>query len=144
MKGLTVRVLIIAAVAGALLVPIVVASRPSTGSGRSAAVEERDGDPAPREIKVVARDMTFYVDGQLDPNPTLRFKAGERIRLLLRNEDGGMVHDLVIKDWNVTTKSLDEKGQEDAVVFRVPNRRSTAAYQCTPHSEMMRGSIQVD
>jgi hypothetical protein len=132
MKGSTVRIVVVAAIACAVLVPIVVASR------------DGDGDAALREVRVVARDMTYYVDGQQAANPTLRLKAGERIRLVLRNEDGGMTHDFVIKDWNVATKTLDEKGQEDAVVFRVPNRRSTAAYQCTPHSEMMRGSVQVN
>jgi plastocyanin len=132
MKGLRVRIAIVVAVACAALVPIAVASRGG------------DGDPAPREIRVVARDMTYYINGQQAPNPTLTFKAGERIRLVLRNEDGGMTHDFVIKEWDVATKTLDEKGQEDAVVFRVPNRRSTTAYQCTPHSEMMRGSVQVN
>ena len=132
MKVSTSRIVLIVAVAVACaaIVPIVIASR--------------GADPVPREMRVVVRDMAFYVDGQETPNPELRFNAGERIRLVLRNEDGGMSHDLVIKDWNVATKILNEKGQEDVVEFRVPGRRSSAAYQCTPHSEMMRGSVQVN
>lgn len=132
MKGSTNRIVLIVAVAMACaaLVPIVLASR--------------GGDPAPRDVRVVVRDMAFYVDGQETPNPTLRFKAGEKIRLVLRNEDGGMNHDLVISDWDVATKTLNEKGQEDTIVFRVPRSRSTAGYKCTPHPQMMQGSVQVD
>jgi plastocyanin len=132
MKGSTSRIVLIAAVAlaCAVLVPILIASR--------------GGDPVPREVRVVVRDMAYYVDGQGAPNPTLQFKAGERIRFVLRNEDGGMTHDFVIRDWKVATKLLDEKGEEDAIEFRVPRRASTAGYQCTPHSQMMRGSVQVN
>ena len=132
MKGSRARiVLAAAAVLGCVaLLPIVATSR---------AVE-----PAPRDLTIVARHMTFYVEGQPGPNPTLRFTAGERVRLVLRNEDPGMTHDFVIKAWKVATRPISDRGAEDAVVFRVPDDRSSAGYQCTPHSEMMRGGIQVD
>jgi hypothetical protein len=131
MKGSIVRiVLMVAAVAGvAASVPIAVASR--------------GGDPA-REVRIVARDMTFYVDGQETGNPTLRFKAGEQIRLVLRNDDAGMTHDFVIKEWNVATETLIDKGAEDTIVFRVPKQRASTGYYCSPHSEMMRGSVHID
>ena len=35
-------------------------------------------DPGPREIRLVARDMTFYVEGRPEPNPTLRLRPGNR------------------------------------------------------------------
>jgi plastocyanin len=131
MKGSIIRVvLIVAAVGGAALLPIVAASR--------------GGDPAPREIRIVARDMIFYVDGEQSANPTLRFKAGERIRLVLRNDDAGMTHDFVIKEWNVATETLTDKGAEDTIVFRVPKQRAPTGYYCSPHSEMMRGSVHID
>jgi FtsP/CotA-like multicopper oxidase with cupredoxin domain len=131
MKGSVVRiVLMVAAVGSAALLPIVAASR--------------SGDPLPREVRIVARDMNFYVDGEQMPNPTLRFKAGEQIRLVLRNEDTGMTHDFVINEWNVATETLSEKGAEDTVMFRVPKQRASTAYQCSPHSEMMRGSVHID
>ena len=120
----------VGAVGVAALLPIVAASR--------------GGDPAPRELRIVAKDMTFYVDGEQTANPTLRFKAGEHIRLVLRNEDAGMTHDFVIKEWDVATETLTDKGAEDTVVFRVPKQRASTAYQCSPHSEMMRGSVRVD
>ena len=132
MKGLVVRILLggTAAFACVALLPIVAASR--------------GADAPPREVTIVARDMAFYVDGQPTPNPTLRFKAGERVRLVLRNEDAGMTHDFVITSWEVATRSISERGAAAAVEFRVPGDRSASAYHCTPHSEMMRGGIQVD
>lgn len=133
MKAIVVRLLfvLLAVVASAALLPRVVSSR--------------DRDPAPpREITLVAKGMTFYIEGDKSPNPTIRLKAGERIRLVLRNEDPGMTHDLVVKDWKVATKTLAARGDQDTVVFRVPNRQGETNYQCTPHSAMMRGRIQVE
>ncbi len=88
--------------------------------------------------------MTFYIDGDTTANPTIRVKAGEQIRLVLRNEDPGMTHDLVVKDWKVATKTLAERGEQDSVVFRVPDRQGQTEYQCTPHSAMMRGRFHVE
>ncbi len=122
----------VAALCAALL-PIVAASRPAAKA-----------DPDPREIRIVAREMAFFVDGDETANPTVRFRAGERVRLVLRNEDAGMTHDFAIHAWKIGTKTLTAKGAETAVVFRVPDERGTTPYQCTPHAQMMRGSIQVE
>jgi hypothetical protein len=119
-------------IAAAAVVPIVVASRDG-------------GAPAePRVIRMVVRDMTFYLEGQDAPNPTLRVRSGEQIRIVLRNEDPGMDHDLVIESWNVATATLKLKGEETAVAFRVPDRRGVVTYTCTPHAEMMRGAIHIE
>src|SRR5918993_3575459 len=64
-----------------------------------------------REIQVVARGMTFYVDGRAEANPALRVRRGERVRIVFRNEDAGMKHDFVIPAWDVETKTLAGKGQ---------------------------------
>lgn len=135
MKGTAGRIVLIAAAAFgcAALLPIVAASRPAA-----------KGDPDPREIRLVAREMAFFVDGDATANPTLTLKAGERVRLVLRNEDAGMTHDFAINAWRIGTKTLTAKGAETAVVFRVPGQRGTTPYQCTPHAQMMRGSIQVE
>lgn len=109
-----------------------------------AASGDRAASPAPREIRLVAKDMTFYLEGQTTPNPTLRVRAGEQIRLVLRNETPGMSHDLVIKPWQVQTPMLAKNGEEAAVSFRVPDRTGTETYNCTPHAEMMRGSITIE
>lgn len=97
-----------------------------------------------RNIEVIVRDMSFYVEGRAEANPEIAFKAGERVRLRVRNEDAGMRHDFTIKGWNVATKVLEDRGEEDVIEFRVPTDRGTRTYTCTPHSRMMTGSIRVE
>jgi plastocyanin len=99
--------------------------------------------PAVREIRIVARDMTFYVDGQVEPNPTLRLRPGEAVRLVLRNEDGGMTHDFAIPEWGAVTKRI-ESGEEAAITFRAPDGPASGSYQCRPHAAYMRGTILVE
>lgn len=96
-----------------------------------------------REVRLVVRDMTYYLDGSTEPNPTLQFRAGEQVRLVLKNDDPGMDHDFVIPAWDTRTKLLEGRG-EDMVLVKVPDTRGTETYQCTPHSGMMRGSIRVE
>jgi plastocyanin len=96
-----------------------------------------------REVRLVAIDRTYYVEGQPTPNPTLKVRAGERIRLVLRNEDEGMRHDLRIPEWNVVVPPIEGKG-ERALTFRVPDARGNASYACTPHPSSMRGSIEIE
>lgn len=121
--------------AGAAL--IVIALLPIVASSRET------GTPSPREIRIVVQDMTFYIEGHDEPNPTLRLRAGEQIRLVLRNEDPGMTHDFAVRSWQVMTPLLNARGAEAVVVFRVPQRRGTYTYNCTPHATIMRGDIQV-
>ncbi len=102
------------------------------------------GGDAPRDIHIVVRNMAFYIDGGAEPNPPIALRAGEQVRIHLRNEDAGMRHDFAIKAWTVSTKILEDRGQEDAVVFRVPQERGTAAYLCNPHSKMMSGTIRIE
>jgi len=99
--------------------------------------------PGPREIRIVARDMTFYLEGQTDPNPTLRLHAGETVRLVLRNEDDGMRHDFAIPDWTAATKRI-EGGEEATITFRASDRPSSQTYRCRPHAAIMRGTILVE
>lgn len=98
----------------------------------------------PRVVKLVVRDMAFYVDGNAEPNPILVLKAGEHVRIHLRNEEPGMRHDFAIKAWDVATRLLEDRGQEDTIDFQVPETRGTTAYTCTPHSKMMSGTLQIE
>jgi plastocyanin len=107
-----------------------------------ALADRRGPDAGVREIRLVARDMTFYVDGEKTPNPTLEARPGERIRLVLRNADAGMSHDFAVRDWSVGTRLLDGKGQ-DQIEFTVPDASGSYTYSCTPHAAMMRGTIDV-
>jgi FtsP/CotA-like multicopper oxidase with cupredoxin domain len=93
-----------------------------------------------RELRIVVRDMTYYVDGVKGPNPALRFTPGEQVRVVLRNEDKGMSHDFSIPAWGVGTKVLQGAGQE-SVTFRVPANAAAGIYSCTPHSAMMSGEV---
>jgi plastocyanin len=102
-------------------------------------------DPANRvhEIHLVVRDMTYYVDGRSDPNPTLTVRRGEQVKVLLRNEEAGMIHDFAVGAWDARTARLNFR-EEGAVQFRAPDESGTGTYACTPHSEMMQGTIRVE
>lgn len=93
-----------------------------------------------REIRMVARNMTYYADGTEDPNPALRLVAGEQVRITFRNDDRGMAHDFGIPAFGVGT-GIVEFGTEKSVTFKVPDRPSATSYTCTPHSAMMSGRI---
>jgi plastocyanin len=100
-------------------------------------------EAAPREIVLVARDMAFYLDGAGGENPTLRVRAGEQVRLVLRNEEPGVTHDFAVADWKVATRRLQGR-ERDTVMFRVPDTRGRHEYLCNPHASMMRGIIEVE
>ena len=117
-----------ALVAAAALLPMIGASR--------------EADPI-REVRLVARDMTYYLDGQDQPNPTLRLRAGERVKFVLRNEDDGMNHDFTVRQWDVGVGAISGKGS-DSVTFTVPAQRGSHVYSCTPHPSSMRGVIEVE
>jgi|TARA_B100000959_G_scaffold259860_1_gene295823 plastocyanin len=101
-----------------------------------------DASLEPREIVVVASDMAFYVDGNAEANPRIRMEAGETVRLVLWNKQPGVVHEFVVGAWQVATPRL--RGRErDSLVFQVPEAIGHYVYECSPHSAMMRGSIEV-
>jgi plastocyanin len=125
-KRIRLGVIAVAAVVAAALLPIMGLSR------------EHD-----REVRLVAVGRTFYLEGAPTPNPTLKLRAGERIRLVLRNEDEGMRHDLRIREWNIAVPPIHGKG-ERALTFRVPDVRGTTSYACTPHAASMLGTIAVE
>ena len=96
-----------------------------------------------REVTLVAKDMAFYLESDPGaPNPTLEVKAGERLRVVLRNEDRGMTHDFAVPAVAAATNAIDWN-QSGAVVFEVPATPGTYEYLCRPHALMMRGTIRV-
>ena len=127
-RYIRVGLVVITAIVLAALLPIIGASR-----------ETNDV----REVRLVARDMTYYVEGQDQPNPTLTFRAGERVKLVLRNEDDGMLHDFKVRAWEIGTGTIDGKGA-DSVTFTVPRLRGSHVYSCTPHPSSMRGAIEIE
>lgn len=97
-----------------------------------------------REIRLVARDMAFYMDGVDEPNPTIVLRPGEQVRIRVRNEDAGMRHDFAVKAWTIASRMLENRGEEDTVLVRAPAERGTTTYTCTPHPKMMSGTLRVE
>jgi plastocyanin len=100
-------------------------------------------DAPAREITLVTRGMAFYVDGNFDqPNPTLEVKAGERVRIVVRNEERGMTHDFRVPAAQAATELLNWN-EQDAVTFDVPDAPGSYEYVCQPHALMMKGRLVV-
>ena len=100
-------------------------------------------NPGPRDVHMVVRNMTYYLDGAGEANPTLRLRPGETVRIVLRNEDAGMKHDFVVPAWDAATGLIAGK-REAAVVIHAPSSAGRTVYHCTPHEETMRGTILVE
>lgn len=98
----------------------------------------------PREVVLIARDMVFIAPGQATgPNPTLKLRAGERIRLVLENRDPGMKHDVVAPGLGIRTATV-EFAASDRRLVTVPRRPGTYDYFCTYHDRLMRGRMVVE
>ena len=97
-----------------------------------------------REVVLVARGMAFYASGDPStPNPTITVKAGERVRVVLRNADRGITHDFAVPVVNEET-DLTDWNEESAVVFSAPETPGRYEYICQPHQLMMRGTLLVE
>jgi hypothetical protein len=99
--------------------------------------------PAPREVVLVVRDMTFYLAGTDVPNPTIAVKPGEEVRLVLRNEQAGMTHDWTLASLHVALAPIRGVGS-GSIVFRAPEEPGRHEYRCTPHAQMMKGVLLVE
>jgi plastocyanin len=96
-----------------------------------------------RNVTLVARDMAFYLEGDpRTPNPTLEARAGERLRIVLRNADRGMTHDFAVPLLHAAMDAITWD-QSNTVVIDVPSRPGIYEYVCRPHGVMMRGTIRV-
>ena len=97
---------------------------------------------AVRDITLVARDMAFYLDGGSEPNPTIQVRTGETVQLTVLNRDPGLKHNLTIEALGLDMPLL-ETDASMRVRLRAPSRPGHLPYVCAPHSEMMRGVIEV-
>ena len=126
--GRTVSMKAVAAIAGLMLLAALLPVRSSTPT---------------REVVLIARGMAFYLEGDPStPNPTLEVKAGERLRVVLRNQDRGMTHDFAVPAVAAAMNAIDwnESGE---VTLDVPDTPGNYEYVCRPHVLMMRGIIRV-
>ncbi len=100
----------------------------------------------PREVVIVAEDMSFTVSAQnLEgiKNPTLNFIRGEKISILFRNNDPGIRHDLIIEGLGIKTSILSY-GESERIILRVPDNVGTRSYYCTFHKLMLIGLIVIE
>jgi plastocyanin len=96
-----------------------------------------------REIVLVVKGMSFYLESDpLTPNPTLEIKAGERVRVVVHNQDRGMTHNFAVPALDVDM-DLMRWSESGDVVFVAPDAPGTYEYICGPHQLMMRGTIRV-
>jgi len=87
--------------------------------------------------------MAFHLEGDpLNVNPTLEVRAGERVRVVVRNEDRGLMHDFAVPALEVGLSPL-RWNESDDVIFDAPDEPGTYEYICRPHQLMMRGTIRV-
>lgn len=94
------------------------------------------GDPV-RTIVLTAKDMKFNAT-----NPTINLEPGEWIRLVIRNEDPGMKHDLTIPELGLRSAVI-ETGETTVLSFRVP-KNAFLTYLCSFHPVSMKGVFSVD
>ena len=101
------------------------------------------GVGSPREVVILARGMTFVLaDEPTVPNPVIVFRAGERVRVVLKNEAPGLLHDFQIPAWRVQVTQI-RAGETADVTFTVPEQAGRYGYLCGPHGELMKGVVEV-
>lgn len=97
----------------------------------------------PRDVQIVARGMTFILASDPETaNPVIRLRPSERVRIMLRNEAPGLIHDFEIPDWKVKSDQI-RAGETTSVTFTVPASAGRYRYICGPHARLMRGFVEV-
>jgi hypothetical protein len=96
----------------------------------------------PREVVVIARQMSFYSGDGGTANPTIQMAPGERIRITLIAADPGFDHDFAVTAWGVKTPILHGEGRT-SIVVQAPDQPGKALYICSIHASMMNGTIEV-
>jgi hypothetical protein len=114
-----------------LVLAFVLPQRASTSSGEV------------RVIHLVVRDMAYYVNGHTAANPTLHLRRGERLQIIVSNQDAGMKHDFGIDAWQKRTNLIEGIG-EARLELVAPLVAGDAVYSCAPHGALMRGTIRVE
>jgi plastocyanin len=89
-----------------------------------------------REVALEARGAAFNGD-----NPTIEAKAGEKLRIVVRNTDPGVRHEIAVPALGTGTHEI-ASGEE--IVLEVPvDRPGTYEYVCPRHEARMKGTIVV-
>ena len=90
-----------------------------------------------REIVLEARDLAFG-----DANPTLSFKPGERIRLIVRNSDIGVLHSIRLPGIDDTLRHIP--WDEEVVIEFTAPEEGAFEYVCPQHAPKMQGRIRIE
>ncbi|HEX9800606.1 MAG TPA: hypothetical protein VGC00_10615 [Thermoanaerobaculia bacterium] len=96
-----------------------------------------------RTVVLVARGMTFYVEGRPEPNPRLVVGRGEAVRFVLRNDDPGMGHDLTLPTLGQRSQLLSGAGTDTEIAVRMPKEPGEHPYLCSLHARSMVGVLEV-
>ena len=89
-----------------------------------------------REIFLEVRDLSF------DGNPTLAFEPGERIRLVVRNNDIGVLHSIRLPGIDDTVRHIPWDEQV-VIEFTAPDE-GAFEYVCPQHAPKMQGHIRIE
>ena len=89
-----------------------------------------------REIVLEARDLAF------GGNPTLSFKPGERIRLIVRNTDIGVLHSIRLPGIDDTVRHIP--WDEQVVIDFTAPEQGVFEYVCPQHAPKMQGRIRIE
>lgn len=95
-----------------------------------------------REIVLVARAMTFYLEGSDVPNPAIVVKPGEDVRVVIKNQDPGITHGFSVGALHASIDRI-QAGASASLSFRAPAESGRHEYVCPPHALMMRGVLVV-
>jgi plastocyanin len=96
-----------------------------------------------QEIVLVADGMAFRVEGgPASANPVIEVRAGEIVRIVLRNEERGMQHDFAVPALGVALDLVAWTDQR-TLTFVAPSEPGDYEYICRPHQLMMRGVLRV-
>ena len=101
-----------------------------------------------REITLVTKGMTFFEFGirssefGVEANPSIFFKPGEKVRIIIRNEDPGILHDFVVEGLEIRLPQPLRFGESETLTFTAPEE-GKIEYYCSEHPKMMRGEIVI-
>ncbi len=104
---------------------------------------------ADREITIVAKNMVFIIEsttqssGSGQANPTITVEAGQKITIVFRNDDPGMLHDLVIEGLDIQVEMVS-CGESTRLTFTAPRQPGGYVYLCSFHPRSMRGEFIVE
>jgi heme/copper-type cytochrome/quinol oxidase subunit 2 len=76
------------------------------------------------------------------PNPRITLAPGERVRVTLRSEAPGLIHDFQIPAWNVKTDQV-RGGESTSVSFVAPATEQRVEYVSSHHAATMHGIVEV-